>query len=150
MSNMVAYPTAPFHGDRGDRRRRRHRARHGFGKLTLARCRNGSAVEEHDDPEHIVSAVPLPHMYAGMNRANGCSYARDLAIFFWASLFSLFPIASGIISASRRGGNYGGSCDSQARRPLRGILSTISSPRRLSSPSPLRGNGDLAGLISSR
>jgi OFA family oxalate/formate antiporter-like MFS transporter len=82
----------------------------GFGKLTLGALSQRLGVENMMILSYIVSGLFLfLTIYAGMNQSEWLFVcAAILAIFFWASLFSLFPIAIGhYFGEASAGGNYG-------------------------------------------
>jgi OFA family oxalate/formate antiporter-like MFS transporter len=82
----------------------------GFGKLTLGALSQRLGVENMMIASYIVCGLLLfVTIYAGTTHGELLFVgAAILAIFFWASLFSLFPIAIGhYFGEASAGGNYG-------------------------------------------
>ena len=111
MSNMVAYSNSfHFTATAATAAAGGIALANGFGKLTLGTLSQRLGVENTMILSYIVSGLFLfLTIYAGMNRSEWLFVcAAILAIFFWASLFSLFPIAIGhYFGAAAAGGNYG-------------------------------------------
>src|SRR6267142_220105 len=111
MSNMVAYSNSfHFTATAATAAAGGIALANGFGKLTLGTLSQRLGVENTMILSYIVSGLFLfLTMYAGMNRSEWLFVcAAIFAIFFWASLFSLFPIAIGhYFGEAAAGGNYG-------------------------------------------
>ena len=111
LSNMVAYSNSfHFAATAATAAAGGIALANGFGKLTLGTLSQRLGVENMMIVSYIVSGLLLfLTIYAGMNRHEWLFVcAAILAIFFWASLFSLFPIAIGhYFGEASAGGNYG-------------------------------------------